>query len=557
MSVPRYALGIDLGTTNSSLAWAPLSDDAVASSEILAVEQLVAPGERAAEGQLPSFLYLPVEAELTGQAFGLPWDPERSYAMGHYARDRAAQAPGRVVSSGKSWLCHDGVDRRAAILPWGADEEIGKLSPVEVSARSLAHLREAWEHAHPDAPLAEQALVVTVPASFDAVARSLTEEAAREAGYGEHFTLLEEPQAAFYAWIGSLGSGWREQVSVGDLDLALAYRLKMKLEADGKKIDDWQLSAMTHACRAAKESLLADSSRDHFPISVPSRGRRLMAGTLSTELSREELNQTLLDGFFPQETMTARPQARQRTGLQNLGLPYASDAAISRHLAAFLARHQSVGQELGLSSGSLAHPSAVLFNGGVSKASPLRERLVSVLNAWMVEDGGQPMRVLDGDDPDLAVARGAVHFAQVRRGQGLRIRGGTARAYYVGIERAEMAVPGIPPRLDAVCVAPFGLEEGSEVDLPQELGLVVGERASFRFFASSSRRSDQAADKVDPQQEDIEELPPIETELDGLAGSVVPVRLHAQVTDVGTLALSALEQQSGKRHKLEFNIRVE
>jgi len=287
-------------------------------------------------------------------------------------------------------------------------------------------------------------------------------------------------------------------------------------------------------------------------VVVPGRGRKLIGGTLRAELTRGEVVETILDGFFPTVDANARPAVARRAGLSTLGLPYATDAGMTRHLAAFLGRHAPEGK-------SFLHPSALLFNGGVTKSPMVRERIVNVINHWLSADGGNLVKVLEGDDPDLAVSRGAAYYAKARKGRGVRIKGGTARAYYVGIERAELAVPGIPPRLDAVCIAPFGMEEGTEVELPQELALVVGEHASFRFFASSTRRDDEVAAMVAPDAEDMVELPAIETTLEaepGKAGQMVPVKLHSRVTEVGTLELSAVELGGSKRYKLEFDVRV-
>lgn len=597
-----FFLGLDLGTTNSALAFAADDDDVQARPEPFPVRQVVHAGETAPEPLLPSFVYLPSEVELPAGALALPWDAARPFVVGAFARERGAQVPARLVSSAKSWLSHGGVDRRSPILPWQAPEEVPKISPVEAASRYLAHLREAWNAEHPDAPLEAQDLVVTVPASFDAVARELTVEAAARAGLGERMTLLEEPQAALYAWIAA-SPAWREQVAPGDLilvcdlgggttdfsliavleeagelslrrvavgdhillggdnmDLALAYAVKGKLEAEGARLDDWQLRALTHGCRTAKEALLADPSLEAQPVVVPGRGSRLVGGTLRTELTRAEVEGTLVDGFFPEVDADARPVTPRRVGLTALGLAYASDPGVTRHLAAFLGRQVGAAADLPpevhAEGRSFLHPSAILFNGGVTKADLLRRRIVDVVTGWIEAEGGRPPKVLEGADPDLAVARGGAYYARVRAGHGVRIRGGTARAYYVGIERAELAVPGVPPRLDAVCVAPFGMEEGTEVALPQTLGLVVGEPAAFRFFASSTRRTDIVADVV-PDAEGLEELAPIETTLEGEAGRVVPVELHARVTEIGTLALSAVNPETGERWKLEFDVRVE
>lgn len=575
----QFTIGIDLGTTNTAIASAPLDDEKVAPTPFL-VDQVTNEGEHEPRGLLPSFLYLPNESELPAGALALPWDKKRDFAVGTFARDKASTVPGRVVSSAKSWLSHAGVDRRGPLLPVQAPDDLTKLSPVEVSARILKHAVEAWDQTHKDAPMSQQDVVLTVPASFDAVARALTEEAARSVGL-ERLTLLEEPQAALYAWVAQRGDAWRKQVSVGDLilvvdigggttdfslievkdeggsltlhrvavgehillggdnmDLALAHRLKGKLEDDGKTIDDWQLRALMHACRQAKEMLFESPKKEKVSIAVPGRGSKLVGGTMRTELTREELDETLLDGFFPRVKADARPAEQKRAGLVTFGLPYAHDAGITRHLAAFLDGKK---------------PQRVLFNGGVTKSSLLRGRILEIINKWLP----QPIDELDASDLDLAVAVGAAYYGRARTGKGLRIKGGASRAYYVGIERAELAVPGVPPRVDAVCIAPLGMEEGSEVTLNMELGLVVGEPATFRFFSSNERREDQVATVVDPKKAELDELAPIETTLEGPSGGVLPVRLQARVTEVGTLELHAIESASKKKHKLEFNIRVE
>jgi molecular chaperone DnaK (HSP70) len=595
MEEARPSLGIDLGTTHVTLAKA-MGDEAP--PEVVPLPQVVHEGEVGARELLPSFLYLPAGgAELAPGAIALPWDPERAYVVGAFARRQGGRIPSRLVSSAKSWLSHGGEDRRGAILPWQAPEEVPKVSPVEASARYLTHAREAWDHLHPDQPLEGLDVVLTVPASFDAVARELTVEAAAQAGLGTHLTLLEEPQAALYAWVAS-NPGWREQVRVGDLilvcdigggttdfsliavleeegalelrrvavgnhillggdnmDLALAYGVKARLEEGGQRLDDWQLRALTHSVREAKELLLSDPSLDAAPVAIPGRGSRLIGGTRRTARRRQEVEATVLDGFFPQVEAGARPAVPRRVGLTALGLPYAHDPAFTRHLAAFLggqlAAAASLPPAVRREGRSFLHPTAILFNGGVTKAAPIRERIVEVLHAWVAAEGGEPVQVLEGTDPDLAVSRGAAYYGWVRQGRGVRIRGGAARSYYVGIERAELAVPGIPPRVDAICVAPFGMEEGSEVSLPGTLGLVVGEPASFRFFASASRQDDPVGAAVDPGE--LEELAPIETLLQGEEGEVVPVQLRARLTEVGTLELFAVES-AGREWKLAYHV---
>ncbi len=600
----HFAIGIDLGTTHCALASIRSEADVKGETpQPFAIAQLVAPGETSERPLLPSFLYRPAEGEFTLDALSLPWTREPASApkvpqiVGEFARKKGTTTPARLVSSAKSWLSHAGVDRKAPILPWGEAEGVSKVSPLEASAEYLSHLRAAWDVAHPEAPLAQQEIVLTIPASFDAVARELTLEAAALAGFSRAPRLLEEPQAALYDWVAQSQGTWREQVQVGDrilvvdigggttdfslisvserdgslelervavgdhillggdnMDLALAYTVRARLEAEGKKLDDWQMVALTYGCRAAKEALLSDSPPETHPLVIPGRSSRLIGGTIRTQLSQEQLREVLLDGFFPSVAAEARPQQPRRLGLTSLGLPYASDAAITRHLAAFLSRSRETSSE-GSSSAPSAVPTAVLFNGGVTRSTVLRERLLQVLSAWAESAGSPAPRPLGGTDAELAVSRGAAYFAQAVRDGGLRIRSGTAQSHYIGIERAELAIPGVPPKVDAVCVAPFGMEEGSEVSLGQSFGLVLGEPVSFQFFASASRSEDQVGTVVDPAE--LTELAPLETMLEGTDGEVVEVRLQARLSEVGTLEIAAVDVTSERRFKLSFNIRAE
>jgi hypothetical protein len=420
---------------------------------------------------------------------------------------------------------------------------------------------------------------------------------------------LEEPQAALYSWIQSSLGGWRKQVEVGDIilvvdvgggttdlsliavteqdgslelvrvavgdhvllggdnmDLALAHVVRTKLSAEGKTLDMWQFQALTHGCRAAKETMLADAGVESIPVVVPSRGSKLIGGTLRTELENEELRQGLIEGFFPQVEATARPAVRTRSALTKLGLPYAQDAAVTRHLAAFLGRQLHATEDLSgfdeslPEDASFLHPTAVLFNGGVFKASALAERTLSVLNGWLEAEGAPPARSLQGANMDLAVARGAAYYGYVRRGHGVRIRGGTAKTYYVGVESSMPAIPGLEPPVQALCVAPFGMEEGTEADLPpQEVGLVVGEPVRFRFFGSSVRREDQVGTVLEQWlPEELEELEEITATLpadERNPGEVVPVRLRAAVTEVGTLRLEAVPGEGDQSWNVEFDVR--
>lgn len=613
---PRYAIGIDLGTTHSALSYVDLqaSDGEKTAQSVLGVPQLTAPGTVEELPLLPSFLYLPHPDEMAPGQLSLPWQADGAgdvptAVAGEMARSRGATTPIRLVSSAKSWLCHAGVDRRAAILPNDAPEEVTRVSPLEASTRYLSHLRQAWDAAHPDAPFTQQAVTVTIPASFDPGARELTADAARAAGY-ETLTLLEEPQAALYSWIQGSEGRWRKEVKPGDIilvvdvgggtsdfsliavlerdgvlephrvavgdhillggdnmDLALAHLVARKLAANGTQLDAWQLRALTYGCRAAKEALLADASVESWPIVVPSRGSKLIGGSIRTELTRAEVTTFILDGFFPQVEASARPAVRPRAGLTQLGLPYAQDAAVTRHLASFLARQLGATSELQGYEGkqnadaTFLHPTAVLFNGGVFKSELLAKRVMDTINDWLYLEGAEAARMLGGADLDLAVARGAAYYSYVRRGSGVRIRGGTARSYYVAVESSMPAIPGMEPPIQALCVAPFGMEEGSEMELPgQEFGLVVGEPVDFRFFGSSTRRQDQIGDMLDFWgPEELQELNAIQMTLSPEGrqpGDVVQVRLHAQATESGTLELLAVANDNHQRWKVEFDVRA-
>ena len=613
MSTPRYAIGIDLGTTHSALSYVDLqaSDGEKTKHGVLPIPQLTAPGTIEELPLLPSFLYLPHAEELAPGENNLPWQQsaeEQTGVAGEMARSRGATTPIRLVSSAKSWLSHPGVDRRSALLPNDAPEEVTRVSPLEASTHYLTHLRKAWEQAHPDAPFGEQAVTVTIPASFDPGARELTAEAARAAGYTS-LTLLEEPQAALYSWIQGSEGRWRKEVKPGDIilvvdvgggtsdfsliavlerdgvlephriavgdhillggdnmDLALAHLVARKLAANGTQLDAWQMRALTYGCRTAKEKLLADATVATWPIVVPSRGSKLIGGSIRTELTREEVSTFILDGFFPQVEASARPAVRTRAGLTQLGLPYAQDAGVTRHLAAFLARQVGATAELEGYAGkqsadaTFLHPTAVLFNGGVFKSDLLAQRIMGTINDWLYMEGAEPARMLGGADLDLAVARGAAYYSYVRRGTGVRIRGGTARSYYVAIESAMPAIPGMEPPIQALCVAPFGMEEGSEMELPnQEFGLVVGEPVQFRFFGSSVRRQDQIGDLLDFWGPDeLIEMNEIQANLSPegrQAGDVVQVRLHALATESGTLELAAVAND-GQRWNVEFDVRT-
>jgi hypothetical protein len=601
VAASRYVVGIDLGTTNSALAYVDThAPEPEQRPVLMPIPQVVAPGVVEERPLLPSFLYLPRAGEVPAGSLRLPWDPNRDYCVGEYARKQGSQVETRLVSSAKSWLCHPGIDRKAPVLPWKAAEDDRRVSPVEASTLYLKHLVEAWDTRmagdHPELRLEHQDVILTVPASFDAAARELTVEAARAAGL-VHLTLLEEPQAAFYAWIDHNGAAWRDKVKVGDvvlvcdvgggtsdfsliaiaeeagrlvltrvavgdhillggdnMDLRLAYSLAQGFAARTIKLDMGQMLMLRHSCREAKEALFTDPGMAGAPVTVVGRGSKVIAGTIKGELTRAELDHDILDGFFPLCGAHEVPKQARGVGFQEIGLPYAADPGITRHLAFFLARHAD---DLARHTGGPPRPTAVLFNGGVFKASELRERVVSVLNLWG-QGSDVPVKVLPSADLDLAVARGAAYYGQVRRGKGVRIRGGTARVYYVGVETSQPSVPGIPAPLKALCVVPFGMEEGTEVDVPgQEFGLVVGAPSEFRFLSSTTRRDDDVGTLVEDWEGQIEELNPLTTTLETAARQavIVPVHLHSKVTEVGTLELWCISREGQQRWKLEFNVR--
>jgi hypothetical protein len=605
----RFSVGIDLGTTHCVLSYADLEniDDEEFSPEVLAIPQLTSPGSVEEKLQLPSFLYLAHAAELAEDSTSLPWTAKPDYLVGEIARNLGSKTPIRLVSSAKSWLCHAGVDCKEPILPAEAPDEVERVSPFEATTAYLQHLCDAWLSLNPNAPLEQQDVVITVPASFDPAARELTVEAARAVGLDQAI-LLEEPQAALYSWIEKSHGDWRKHAEVGDIilvidigggttdlsliavtqqegnleltrvavgdhillggdnmDLALAYTVKAKLEKDGKRLEPWQIQALTHSCRDAKEKIFNNVEIDNIPLVVASRGSSLIGGTLRTELTREEVNRVLVEGFLPEVAVSDKPISRPRTGLRTAGLPYAQDAAITRHLAAFLSKQQGATDELKdinlPEHASFLHPTAVLFNGGVLKAGALAERLMNVLNSWLSAEQAPEARLLTGVDLDLAVARGAAYYGYVRKGKGVRIKGGTAASYYVGIESAMPAVPGMAPEIQALCIAPFGMEEGTQQELPDdEFGLVVGEPVRFRFFASNTRREDKVGTRLDYwTNEELDELDEIEVTLpeEGRRpGEVIPVHLCAAVTEVGTLELQAVSQKDNGRWKIEFDVRA-
>jgi len=589
-----YIIGIDLGTTNCTLAYTPVGSTEIS---LFSIPQFTAPGVLGEQFSLPSFTYFPLQEELEAKI------ADKSYCVGAFARNRGAELPNRLIASAKSWLCHGGIDRREKLLPIGAEEGEEKMSPLEANAALLRHLKEAWDLKMVDAPFKNQQILITVPASFDPSARQLVLEAAEAADYPE-VILLEEPQAAFYGWIHAHADEWRKQLKVEDtilvvdigggttdfslisvtdeagnmglkrravgshlllggdnFDLALAYLAKGKLEDQGHAIDDWQLQSLVHVCRTAKEQLLGEASPTSYDITIHGRGSRLIGGTLTTAISQEEALNLLVDGFLPLVTPQDRSIIERRSGIQQIGLPYAQDARISAQLAKFLSM---TGEVDSTSMDNFVVPTALLFNGGTLKASALRTRLIEQLNQWAKECKAPAVIELPGSDYDFAVSRGAVSYGLARNGQGVRIKGGTSRSYWIGVEEAVPAVPGLPMPLKAVCIVPFGMEEGTEQELShQEFALVLGEQATFRFFSHSTPTLSSGQEAVTGMivknwKQELSELHPIETVLPKTEtdGKTVRVKIKSRVTELGTLEVWC-EAHDERKWKLEFDIRAQ
>jgi molecular chaperone DnaK (HSP70) len=608
----RFSLGIDLGTSNCAIALADLETDR---TEVLPITQILAANQSGEKPTLPSALYLPHPDEFQSGSFPLPWNASGEPGIvGQFARDHGAMVPDRLATSAKSWLSNTHIDPRQSTLPWRSETVEAKLSPLEISRRYLEHLRNAFLHTVHDRglqwELCDGQIVLTVPASFDEVARSLTAEAAAAAGLG-NVTLLEEPQAAFYAWTARAGRQWRdavtpgeiilvcdigggtadfsliavtdvagslelERISVGEhillggdnMDLALAYALQAKLEGEGKSLDAWQFLALVHAASRAKIALFEDPSLGEAPIAVPSRGSSLFARTVATTLERTLLSQIILDGFFAKTTIDDLPQETRRTGLHEFGLPYASDPVISKHLARFLTRSLQnvtaseklaalVGQRAG---GQALMPTTVLFNGGVFKAAPIRTRVLDLLASW---NNGAPVRELEGYEPDLAVAQGAAVYGRHRAtGKGIRIKAGAARSYYIGLEASMPAIPGFRPPVRALCVVPQGMQEGTELLIEgRTFGLVTGQAAEFRFFSSDVRSGDTPGQVLPDAERELEETSLLEVELPALPdvppGQPVPVQIESVVTELGSLELWMKHTNSDRKWKIEFQVRTE
>jgi molecular chaperone DnaK (HSP70) len=612
-AAPAWLVGIDLGTTNTVLACGAPGTQQV---DTFAIEQLVAPGEVAPSLLLPSARYHPATGELAPGALQLPWQASDlagvpDAVVGRLARLLGAHTPGRLVASAKSWLSHHGVDRTAPILPWGAPDDVPKVSPVAASASYLAYLRAAWDARHPGHPLAQQDLVLTVPASFDEGARALTLEAARLAGL-PLLRLLEEPQAALYDWlhrhrdtlatelaatrlvlVADVGGGTTDfslvkvelkdgepaslptltRIGVGNhlilggdnMDLALAHLAESRLAAqDGQQSQPTRLSAarlaqLTERCRTAKEQLLAPDAPAHINVTLLGTGSRLIGASRSAQLTREDIGRIVLDGFFPLND-SREGAKRARAGIVEFGLPYASDPAITRHLADFLRQHAPAAREaLGIDDdGTLPVPDTLLLNGGVFRAAPLAQRLADTLSAWR----GQAVRVLHNADPDVAVARGAVAYSLARQGLAPAIESGSARSYFLLLEDGQTRAPA-GGALKAVCLLPRGEKPGIEVRLlDRSFALRLGRPVRFHLVSTITDpdgERPQPGELLELDPLDVVRLPAIATVLRAQAAGLkteMPVQLAASLSEVGTLEVHCVaEDGSGQRWKLEFQLR--
>jgi molecular chaperone DnaK (HSP70) len=573
-------VGIDLGTTHTVVAWT--DGTASAAPEVFPLEQLVSAAELAARPLLPSFLYAAPPDEALPDPFG-----EAPWCVGEHARRRGQEVPGRLIASAKSWLCHASVDREAAILPWGSAEEgtAPKLSPVAASARLLTHVKLNWERAFPEHPLSAQTLVLTVPASFDEVARELTVRAAERAGLSVR--LLEEPQAAFYDYVTRRGTAelaelvgdgaepalvlvcdvgggttdlslirvsrdehggiGLERVAVGrhlllggdNIDLALAHLCEPRLIEAPERLEPRRFAALVHACRAAKEQLLGHEPPDEAPIRLLGLGSSLVGSTLSTSLTRAEVERVVLDGFLPVVAQGAKP-AVKRGGLVTFGLPYESDPAITRHVADFLGRHLPPGMPL----------AGVLLNGGLFRAERARKRLLEALTTFV----GAAPKLLSHTDPDLAVARGAVAYALALSGRGIRITGGTAHAFFVAVEADAAGATR------AVCVVPRGAREGERhVAASRPLALRLGQPVRFELYAGEDERVLAPGELVEIDEEHFTKLAPLIATFDAstAGGEDLRVVLEGELSSVGTVELGCLEEAAAGAARRRFRLAFE
>ncbi len=603
----RFIIGVDLGTTNSAVAFVDLTRVSKNRSiELLEIPQLVAAGEVAARRVLPSFLYLPGAYELPPDSTRLPWAENTTEVVGEFAREQGALVPGRLVASAKSWLAHGGVDRTAGILPWGTTDSERKISPVEASSSYLKHIREVWNarmaQGRDGYTFEEQLIILTVPASFDEVARELTVAAAEAAGI-PRVILVEEPLAAFYCWLFSHESDWQEKMQAGQLiwvcdvgggttdftiiairegekglrfdrlavgdhlmlggdnmDFALGRHLEKLLLGQPGKLDSKRWYQLCHQCRKAKETLLGGDDHGKANIVVTGSGRKLIAGTLKGELTADEVSRVVLEGFFPPVMLNESVETDRIKGLTEWGLPYVKEPAITRHLALFWKRFQKLLQEE--TEREIPYPDFILYNGGALAPAAIRDRLTEVVGDWFQDGAGKGFRPeeLENPNPDLAVAMGAAYYGLVRLGAGIRVGAGSPRAYYVEVAGHDTSEMPETAR-QAVCLVPRGTEEGFETQLETPaFEVVANQPVLFQLFSSSTRLGDRLGDVVGLAQEDISIFPPVRTVLRfGKKAETrkLPVYLAVRLTEVGTLELWCRSRQTHHRWQLQFDVRQE
>jgi len=589
----RYIVGIDLGTTNSAVCYV---DTQLADSTVrtLPIQQLVAAGQVEERDTLPSFHYEAADNEFGDTDLVLPWGDRENWCVGSFARDHGVQVPGRQIVSAKSWICHAGVDRTASILPWQGSDDVCRLSPVEVSSRYLAHIAACWNHKFPTDPLAEQLIVLTIPASFEEIARNLTVRAAQSAGL-PRVKLIEEPQAAFYGWLDHHNDDWEaivapghkilvcdvgggtsdftlirvqsesaadvsfHRVAVGDhlilggdnLDLALAHFIEARfLEQGIDQLSPRQWSVLVRTARQVKERLLAADAPSEYTVSLPGSGRSLIGGSIQCSISRQEVCELLLDGFLPRSDFSDDPH-QAASGFREFGLPYADDTAITRYLSRFLRNHAVAAANNALLDDDPypSRPDIILFNGGLFESSVLRDRMLDCIRQWFDDDKDWSPVLLDSGRLDLAVAHGAACFGRVSQGEGHRIRAGLPRSYYIGA-RTEAG-------LQAICLLPAGTEPGQELDAPpQQFQLTTGTPVEFPVFYSGTRLTDPVGTAVDTDPDQLTALPAIRTVIRDRRTDEqsLDVSVHCRLTEIGTIDLwcAAADKQ---QWKLQFDIR--
>jgi molecular chaperone DnaK (HSP70) len=585
----KYIIGIDLGTSNTVVSYALINDpEEVPEFKIFEIPQIVKPGEILTRPALPSFIYFPDDNEKGRDKFSLPWSDDETFIIGEFARKRGGEIPSRQIASAKSWLCNVHVKREDDILPWNSEEVNEKFSPVRAQTEILNHIKEAWNFEFAlddeDSSFEEQNILITIPASFDAVARELTLQACKKAGI-KNLTLMEEPQAAFYSWLKDNDDTWRDEIEKEDLilvcdigggtsdftlikvndeggnlelersavgnhllvggdnmDLALSYLVNSKFAASGKKLDQWQMKSLVNKSREAKEYLFENFNADSARVTLLGKGSKLIGGTLKSDIKKAELEQIVKAGFFPMCKKEDLPQNNQKTGLMEVGLSYESDPAITKHLADFLSGNDED-----------KTPSYILFNGGVMKSEEIRGHIRSVVSSWSQENQAKELKNIT---PDTAVAKGAAYYGFIKESGGIRIKSGLNKTYYIEVASSMPAIPGIPVPTKAVCVAPFGTEEGSILKIDEnQYMLTLGENVSFNLLESSKNRNDETGETIEDFQGNLEQVTEIETFLQGEKGDQIPVILEIHATEVGTLDFYCASVNDDRKWKLEFNLR--